>query len=208
MKDVGVEIAPYGALNLISNGRALGNGHGVTEHQQIASFGRLAGKWGGNLPESIKPTIDAVRKNLEERVGAERAYRIAETNRNLRLFPNLYVLDHISPVIRMITPIAVDYTEIQEWFPAPRGEAPEVRSVRVHNNNLQTGPAGFIAPEDVEVLEESQVALRNPEMEWCDNSRGMSQKRALSSDEQQMRGLHRHWHELMTCGRVKHPVNV
>ena len=208
MKDVGVEVAPSGALNLISNAKTLKNGHGVTEHQQIASFGRLAGKWGGNLPEWTRAPIEERRKDLEARVGPERAYRISETNRNTRFFPNLYVLDHISPVIRMITPIAVDYTEIQEWTIAPRGESQEMRALRLNNNSLQIGPAGFIAPEDVEVLEMTQVGLGNPEMEWCDNSRGMQARRALSSDEQQMRGMHRHWHELMTLGRVKHPVDI
>jgi p-cumate 2,3-dioxygenase subunit alpha len=210
MKDVGVELAPYGALNLVSNGRSLKNGHGVTEHQQIASFGRLAGKWGGNLPQWAKEPLDALRERLEERFGKERAYRLAETNRNTRFFPNLYVLDHISPVVRIITPIAVDYTEIQEFTIAPRGERADIRELRLHNNNLQVGPAGFIAPEDVEVLERTQLGLANPEMEWCNNSRGLGVKppRAISSDEQQMRGLHRHWHELITLGRVKHPIDL
>jgi p-cumate 2,3-dioxygenase alpha subunit len=208
MKEVGVELSSYGALSEISNGKDLGNGHGVTEHMQIASFGRLAGKWGGNLPVGLKPIIEANRAKMDARVGAEKARRMSETNRNTRFFPNLYVLDHISPIIRMITPISVDYTEIQEWAMAPRGEHPEMRATRLRNNHLQTGPAGFIAPDDVEVLELTQVGLNNPEMEWCNNSRGMKARRALSSDELQMRGMHRHWHRLMTLGRCKHEIDV
>jgi phenylpropionate dioxygenase-like ring-hydroxylating dioxygenase large terminal subunit len=208
MKEVGVELASYGALNEISHGKSLGNGHGVTQHQQIASFGRLAGKWGGNLPAELKPHIESNRASLERRVGPERARIIAESNRNTRFFPNLYVLDHISPIIRLITPISVDYTEIQEWALAPKGEDPAMRAMRLRNNHLQVGPAGFIAPDDVECLERTQRSLGTPEMEWCNNSRGMKERRALSSDELQMRGMHRHWHKLMTLGRHTHPVDV
>jgi len=208
MKDIGVKVGTYGANSDVSNGKSLGNGHGVTEHQQLASFGRLAGSFGGLLPDWAKAPLADVRAELDARVGAERAQRIATTNRNVRFYPNLYVLDHISPVIRMITPRAVDYTEIQEWALAPKGENPELRALRIHNNNVQIGPAGFVSPDDVEVLEQTQVGLQNPEMEWIDNSRGMSLRRALSSDEQQMRGMHRHWHKAMTLGRVKHPEDI
>jgi len=208
LRDNGVDIGPRGEQCDVSVGKSLGNGHGVSEHQQLASFGRLAGHWGTLLPAWTKDTLDALRANLDARVGKERAFRIAQTNRNVRFFPNLYVLDHISPVIRLITPRAVDFIDVQEWVLAPKGESPEIRALRMRNNFLQVGPAGFVSSDDVEVLDLTQRGLEHPEMEWVDSSRGMKLGRHLSSDEQQMRGLHRHWHELMTLGRVRHPEDV
>jgi hypothetical protein len=50
--------------------------------------------------------------------------------------------------------------------------------------------------------------LENEGVDWVDNSRGYKIGRALSSDEQQMRAMYRRWHELITLGRVSHPVNL
>lgn len=208
MRSIGVSVGPQGARSGISRSASLGNGHGACEHQQLASLGRLAGHWGGMLPEWTKEPLAEIRKKLEERVGVERAYRIAQTNRNLRIFPTFYLFDHISPVIRVMNPVGVDCTEVQEWVLGPKGESPEMRALRMRNYNLQVGPGGFVSPDDIEVLALTQEGLKNPELEWLDDSRGMKLGRTLSNDEQQVRGLHRHWHELMTLGRVTHPVNV
>jgi benzoate/toluate 1,2-dioxygenase alpha subunit/p-cumate 2,3-dioxygenase alpha subunit len=207
MKDIGLTIGPAREGDVFS-GRSLGHGHGVSEHQLFASFGRLAGHWGPNLPEWTKDPLAALKASLEERVGPDKTFRMTQTNRNVRIFPSLFLQDHISPILRKITPRAADYTEIQEWSLAPRGESPELRELRVWNNGIQVGPAGFVTSDDVEVLELTQTGLSTPEMEWVDNSRGMKIGRTYASDEQQMRGLYRHWHNLMTQGRVPHAEDV
>jgi p-cumate 2,3-dioxygenase alpha subunit len=208
MRTLGVKVGPPGAQSDVSRGKSLGNGHGVSEHQQLASFGRLAGHWGGLLPEWTKEPLAQLRARLIERHGEERTFRMTRTNRNVRIFPTLMVLDHISPVVRIMTPVAVDYTEVQEWILAPKGESAELRALRLSNNCLQVGPGGFVSPDDEEVLGLTQRGLANPEMEWVDSSRGMAIRRCVSSDEQQMRGLHRHWHEMMSLRRVRHPDDV
>jgi p-cumate 2,3-dioxygenase subunit alpha len=208
MRDIGVAVGPVGAKSDVSVGRSFGNGHGVSEHQQLASFGRLAGHWGALLPEWTKGPLEEIRAKLEARVGPERTFRMTRTNRNTRIFPTLMILDHISPVIRIMTPRSVDYTEVQEWILAPKGESAELRALRISNNCVQVGPGGFVSPDDEEVLSLAQQGLANPEVEWTDSSRGMAIRRYVSSDEHQMRGMQRHWHELMSCQRVLHPENV
>jgi phenylpropionate dioxygenase-like ring-hydroxylating dioxygenase large terminal subunit len=207
MRDIGVTVGPAAKGDVFA-GKSLGHGHGVSEHQLFAAFGRLAGHWGPNLPEWTKEPVTALGENLEKRVGPERTFRMTKTNRNLRIFPSLFLQDHISPILRKITPRSCDFTEIQEWSLAPRGEGEKLRELRVWNNCIQVGPAGFVTSDDVEVLGLTQDGLMNPEMEWIDNSRGMKIGRAFASDEQQMRGLYRHWHELMTLNRVPHSEDV
>ncbi len=208
LKDSGVATGRPGEQGKFAAGKSLGNGHAVSEHEAYASLGRLAGRWGTMLPEWTKEPVAGIKAELERRVGPERAFRISQTNRNVRVYPNLGLLDHISPVIRMITPRSVNCVDVEEWMLAPKGENAELRSVRLANNQIQVGPAGMVSADDVEVLELAQLGLSNPEQEWVDVSRGMKLRRTLPTDEHQMRGLHRFWHEKMTLGRVRHPHDI
>src|SRR3546814_20458288 len=76
----------------------LGNGHTVVEMDTPA--GRPIAKWMPGWGEESKASIERVYADLVRRFGEERAFRIANRNRNLVLFPNLVINDHISLTIR------------------------------------------------------------------------------------------------------------
>jgi p-cumate 2,3-dioxygenase alpha subunit len=186
--------------------QGLDNRHAVMVHKGHAKLGRLAGKWGPVLPEWAKEPVAARGAELEARLGPERAARIMDTNRILRIFPNLGVLDTQVPSIRWYIPVNVETTEVHEWILAPPGEREDLRRIRVRNEGLSHGPASFVNSDDVEVLAFTQTGLAsNPEVEWVDGSRGMKLRRTLPSDEQGFRALHRYWHELVTNRRITHP---
>ena len=54
--------------------------------------------------EDAKADIDAIRKELVARLGEARAERVANTNRNLVIFPNLVFNDNVGLTIRVIEP--------------------------------------------------------------------------------------------------------
>jgi hypothetical protein len=118
------------------------------------------------------------------------------------------LFDAFSPVLRLITPRSVDSLDVTEWALAPRGESAELRALRLHYLAPHAGPGGYLNPDDIEILEVTHIGLRNPEMEWLDFSRGLAIRRYLATDEHQLRGLYRRWHEMMTEGRVQHLEDV
>jgi hypothetical protein len=94
-------------------------------------------------------------KLLVERVGPERAHRIADYSRNLFIFPNQLLISS-RHTIRTFYPLAPDYMDIDAWANLPRGESPELRQRRFENFISFLGPAGFGTPDDVYVLEGCQ----------------------------------------------------
>jgi phenylpropionate dioxygenase-like ring-hydroxylating dioxygenase large terminal subunit len=189
-------------------GWSLGNGHGADEHQNLAALGRFSGRWGPLFPESLKPVIEANRKKLEQVHGAERAFRISQVNRSLRLFPNLYILDNSNTTIRTFYPTAVDYVEVTEWVLGAKGEGKALRQERLRTHSGLPGPASFVSPDDIGTLESCHRGLSHQELEWIDCSRGMKRNEPLPTDELQHRGFYRHWHELVTLSRVRYPYDA
>src|SRR3546814_20631500 len=70
--------------------------------------GRPIAKWMPGWGEESKASIELVYADQVRRFGEERAFRIANWNRNLVLFPNLVINDHISLTIRCTEPVAPD----------------------------------------------------------------------------------------------------
>ncbi|VFN00341.1 MAG: benzoate/toluate 1,2-dioxygenase alpha subunit [Candidatus Kentron sp. G] len=188
-------------------GCALGNGHGADEHQNLAAMGRFAGCWGPLFPAFLKPDIETNHARLERLHGARRAYRISHVNRSLRLFPNLYILDHCNTTIRCFFPTAVDEVEVTEWVLGAKGESETLRRERLRTHSGLPGPASFVSPDDIDTLESCQRGLV-PQLEWLDYSRGMKRAEPLHTDELQLRSFYRHWHSLMTNDRVSYPQNA
>jgi p-cumate 2,3-dioxygenase alpha subunit len=132
-----------------------------------------------------------------ERFGAEWAYQITQTSRNLLIFPNLIINDIMAITIRTFFPLAPDYIEINAWALAPQDESPQDRAARLDNFLTFLGPGGFATPDDVAALESCQQGFRNREVMWSDMSRGMKRAQPLVDDELQMRAFWRQWHTLM-----------
>ena len=182
------------AQRLPGKAKALGNGHVVIETE--ARNGRPIAHWHPMYGESAKEPMAAVRQRLVDKFGEERTFRMADTSRNLVIYPNLVINDIMAITIRHFEPTAPDSMDVTAWNLAPRGESGEMLSLRLDSFLTFLGPGGFATPDDVEALESCQAGFRAKEVEWSDISRGMHRS-ARSDDELQMRGFWRQWHAHM-----------
>ena len=168
-----------------------------------APWGRPVAQWVPQWGESGKEEVGRVKAELANRLGEQRADRIAGWNRNILIFPNLIINDIMGLTIRSFQPVTPGYLEVTAWSLAPRGEHPEMRAWRQYSFNEFLGPAGFATPDDVEMLELCQQAYQNmPEVGWNDISKGMNRPdNNQGDDEVQMRSFWIRWDELMGAAR-------
>ena len=166
--------------------RALGNGHCVIE--TAARNGRPIAHWHPLFGEDAREPMARVRQRLVEKYGEERAYRMANTSRNLIIYPNLVINDIMAITVRYFEPLAPDNMDVTAWHLVPREESEAMLATRLDSFLTFLGPGGFATPDDVEALESCQAGFRATETEWSDISRGMLRP-AQSADELQMRGI-------------------
>ncbi|HVB89482.1 MAG TPA: Rieske 2Fe-2S domain-containing protein, partial [Beijerinckiaceae bacterium] len=90
MRNSGVNMTPPRGSGLLlpskGAGKDLGNGHLTTDNPNYR--GRPVARWISVYGEEAKADIDAIRAELVQRLGEARAARVADTNRNLVIFPN------------------------------------------------------------------------------------------------------------------------
>ena len=100
MRNSGVNVTPAKGHMLPTKGfgKDLGNGHLTTDNPNYR--GRPVARWISVFGEEAKADIDAIRDELVERLGEARAARVADTNRNLCIFPNLVINDGSSVTVR------------------------------------------------------------------------------------------------------------
>ena len=181
--------------------RSLGNGHVALVNP--GSAGRTVAHWHPLLGEDTKEEIARIRERLVERFGEERAYRIADNDRFIVIYPNLFIYDLEYAAIKVFWPAAPDRTEVTAWSLSPGEHSSELLSRRLDNSLSLAGPGGFVIPDDIEAIESCQAGLQASEVEWNDVSRGMH-RQALTSDELQMRVFWRQWHgHLMGMDKVE-----
>ena len=96
--------------------------------------------------EEAKPEIERIRAELFSRLGEARARRVADTNRNLVVFPNLVVNDGSSVTIRTFHPIAPDRMQVRAWALGSREETAQARAIRLDSFLTFYGPGGFATP--------------------------------------------------------------
>ncbi len=208
MKRSGVEIrkpdqAAKGSGQLMPShgiGKALGNGHAVIDNVNFR--GRPVAKWIPLYGEAARPEIERIRAELFERLGEARATRVADTNRNLVVFPNLVLNDGSSVTIRSFHPLAADHMQVRAWALGPLEETPAARAIRLDSFLTFYGPGGFATPDDVEALESVQKGLRAwREVPWSVMSRGMAKAgEQLNTDELHLRAFWLQWAALMQDG--------
>ena len=174
--------------------RALGNGHCVIESP--ARNGRPIAHWHPLYGEDAKEPMARVRERLVEKYGEERTFQMADTSRNLIIYPTLVINDIMAITIRYFEPLAPGNMNVTAWNLVPREESGDVLARRLDSFLTFLGPGGFATPDDVEALESCQAGFRATENEWSDISRGMLRP-ALTTDELQMRGFWRQWHANM-----------
>ena len=182
------------ASRIIGTAKALGNGHCVIESP--VRNGRPIAHWHPLFGEEAREPISRVRQRLVEKYGEERTHRMADTSRNLIIYPNLVINDIMAITIRYFEPVAPDHMEVTAWHLVPHEESESMLATRLDSFLTFLGPGGFATPDDVEALESCQAGFRATETEWSDISRGMLSP-AKSTDELQMRGFWRQWHANM-----------
>ena len=202
MVNSGVKIDPPSEKGLVlpRKGRAiaLGNGHFTTDNLNYR--GRPVAAWIPLYGEEAKPQIEAIRRELVQRLGAERAARVADTNRNLVVFPNLVINDGSSVTVRTFFPDGAGRMHVTAWALGTAEEDEAARARRLDAFLTFYGPGGFATPDDVEALELVQQGLKNwREVRWSEMSRGMGKplEEQLNSDEHHLRTFWRRWDELM-----------
>lgn len=182
-----------GATPLEGKGIALDNGHALVEY--TAPWGRPIANWIPLWGEEGKEEIDAIHSKLAERLGTERAERIARKNRNMVIFPNLVINDIMAITVRTFFPTAPDYVEVNAWALAPVEESDWLRKYRLFNFTEFLGPGGFATPDDVEAIEKCQQGYAAAgEAQFNDISKGMAREGGSSfDDELQMRTFWIEW---------------
>lgn len=180
----------------------LGNGHAVLDYP--APFPRATARWHPIFGEDAKDEIQSIRDELVQRHGSERAFRMAETCRNLLIYPNLLLLDVAGLTIRSVWPVRPDYMELTGWALAPREEGDRQLRRRLENFNLFLGPGGLATPDDIEALEACQEGFAATSDDYSDMSRGMHRD-AGTVDELQMRAFWREWSaNIQNAGHASH----
>jgi p-cumate 2,3-dioxygenase subunit alpha len=175
----------------------LGNGHSVVEYR--APWGRPIARWIPSWGEDAKEEIMELQEELEERLGQEMRKKIADTDRNMVIFPNLVINDIMSITIRTFDPVAPDYTEVRAFALGPIEESEKLRDRRLNNFLEFLGPGGFATPDDNEALELVQQGITaNREAKWSDLSKGMLEESPGSEDEHAIRVFWEQWNKIMT----------
>ena len=174
----------------------LGNGHAVLEYK--APWGRPIAQWVPMFGEDGKREMEAIYGRLAQRVGEDKAKRIATSNRNLLIFPNLVINDIMAITIRTFYPVAPGQMMVNGWALAPREESEWARKYRLFNFLEFLGPGGFATPDDVEALQSCQNGFSNAgSAGWSDISKGMGNPEPSYDDELQMRVFWTRWNELV-----------
>jgi p-cumate 2,3-dioxygenase subunit alpha len=202
MRNSGVNVTPPKGSNLLlptkGAGKDLGNGHLTTDNPNYR--GRPVAKWISVYGEEAIADIDALRKELTVRLGEGRAARVADTNRNLVIFPNLVINDGSSVTVRNFYPVSPNHMRVTAWALGPVEETEAQRARRLHAFLTFYGPGGFATPDDVAALEAAQQGFAAwREVPWSDISRGMTKPAddQLDTDEGHIRVFWRRWSELV-----------
>src|SRR5580704_3428800 len=201
MRNSGVNMTPPKGSGLLlptkGLGKDLGNGHLTTDNPNYR--GRPVARWISVYGEEAKADIDAIRAELVARLGEARAARVADTNRNLVVFPNLVINDGSSVTVRNFFPVTPDLMHVTAWALGPVEETEAQRARRLHAFLTFYGPGGFATPDDVAALENVQQGYASwREVRWNDLSRGMgSNEEPANTDEAHLRVFWRRWNELM-----------
>jgi hypothetical protein len=141
---------------------------------------------------------------MTARYGDQRAKELMNSGgTHLLVFPNLVM---IGVQLRVVRPIGPAQTEVYLYPTLLKGVEPELNQWRMRGHESFFGPAGFGAPDDVEMFERMQVGLRNDLDPWLLLARGLNRERRETdgtrvghvTDEVTQRGIWREWKRVMT----------
>lgn len=169
--------------------RNLGRGHAAFDAP--APYGRPVARWDPLFGEDARSEIAELRASLVDRHGEVKAFRMADTIRNLVTYPTMLLNDGVAVTVRMLEPLGPDATEVTAWALAPAEEPDSMLQRRLNSFLTFYGPGGFATPDDVEALESCQAGFAAG-IEWSDMSRGMH-RTPVHTDEAHIRAFWRQW---------------
>jgi len=187
-----------------SEANARDHGHGVEQ----LDLNPVHSKNGGRVvpPGWGKQAFDEYHRAMVRNYGEEGAGKIiADGPPHFCIFPNIiFILNQI----RVIQPVSVDETIIY-YYPTLLKDAPEeINQRRLSETYLLHGPAGRVAPDDVEAYERNQYGFRARVNEWLVLRRGLHREildngsiAGHETDETTQRGIWRHYRQIMTRSR-------
>ena len=153
--------------------------------------------------EQGKVEMDAIHARLVERLGEDKARRVASHNRNLLIFPNLVINDIMAITIRTFYPVAPNEMMVNGWALAPREESEWARKYRLFNFLEFLGPGGVATPDDGEARQSCQAGFANVgSAGWSDISKGMGYAEPSYDDELQMRVFWTRWNQLINANSL------
>jgi phenylpropionate dioxygenase-like ring-hydroxylating dioxygenase large terminal subunit len=146
-------------------------------------------------------------ERMKARHGADKARRMLTTLAPLLyVFPNLlYVITHI----RVVQPIRVDLTNSYYYPVMLKGVPDEINDARLADHEFMFGAAGFVSPDDLEIMERNQVGMQARGHDWLFIGRGLHREHdmpdggrgGMTRDETHLRGFWRHYVSLMSAER-------
>jgi len=195
--------------NLRSTGSVvgLGRGDGFIERP----YGGMAGQF-----EYHDPKLTDYHQQLRQAYGPDRAQDILG-QRNLLVFPNLYLFESH---VRVIRPLALDQTIVLMQPTRLDGVSDALNTARLRTHERFFGPAAFGAPDDVEMFAIGQSGMKARAAEWVVMSRGMLRESYAesyadgesetdgirvgghSTDEAPQRSAYREWKRWMAASPV------
>jgi phenylpropionate dioxygenase-like ring-hydroxylating dioxygenase large terminal subunit len=151
------------------------------------------------------PAREAYAALMEKRYGPEKARELMSTLPPLLfVFPNLlYVMTHI----RRVQPVSVGETFAYYQPVFLKGVPEEINVARLREHEFGYGPAGFISPDDIEIMERNQIGIQAQGNEWLFVGRGAHRTKVLADggtsgytmDENHIRGMWQHYTALMSA---------
>ncbi|WP_157106647.1 aromatic ring-hydroxylating oxygenase subunit alpha [Nocardia arthritidis] len=199
----GIDISQVSSENSEALNVSLGGGHTLMD---IRPYNR---KHGGHVRDTVLrgggPQGDYINA-LKTAYGEERTEELLVAGgTHMAVWPNLGVL---SGMIRRIRPISVDLTEVILTPALLKGVPEQVNTARLRGHESFFPPAGMGGSDDQEVFERVQLGLQATANPWMYIGRGMHRETVHENgsitsqvtDEANVRGIFRHWTEVMTDG--------
>jgi phenylpropionate dioxygenase-like ring-hydroxylating dioxygenase large terminal subunit len=188
------KVGDYKQLRSTGSVVGLGHGDGFIDRP----YGGMAGQF-----EYHDPSLADYHEQLRQAYGPERAQAILG-QRNLLVFPNLYLFESH---IRVIRPLAVDQTVVLMHPTRLEGVSDELNTARLRTHERFFGPAGFGAPDDVEMFVNGETGMKARSAEWVLMSRGLHRevfadgvwRGGHSTDESPQRSMYREWRRFMSA---------
>jgi benzoate/toluate 1,2-dioxygenase subunit alpha len=187
-------VSGYTDLRRTGYTRGLSHGDGLIDRP----YGGMAGQF-----DYHDPTLEEYHEQLLKAYGQTRMETVLG-QQNVFVFPNLFLFESH---VRVIRPVHVRETVVEMHPFMLEGVADELNLARLRTHERFFGPAGFGAPDDVEMFVNVQSGLQARAVEWLVMSRGLHRETrnedgeyvGASTDESPQRAAYREWRRLMTA---------